>query len=108
MYNLKPWVHLSNATSELVFDPDAHGTGNRISLEMVTGMTVSIESIAGSEEYTYPGRPVRSVDAFGNSTISLGDEYAGTVFEKPFEPVSDLCLATIPSRQTSYRWTSVQ
>lgn len=101
MYNLKPWIHLSNATSELVFDQDAHGIGSRISLEMVAGMKVGVDSITNTGEYTYPSRPLRVVEKplATTATISLGDEYAGNgIWSSYFEPVSDFVPGDVSCR----------
>jgi hypothetical protein len=96
MYNLKPWVHLANTTSALIFDPDAHGIASRsrISMDMVTGMTVGVDSITSTTgDYTYPGRPIPPADktlATTTTTVSLGDEYAGSgIWDSYFEPVSN-------------------
>lgn len=93
MYNLKPWVHLSNETSKLLFDPAAHGNDSAIrSLDMATRMTVGMESNAEAGDSA--GNRVENLGkpmpVSGESAVSLADHLIGNgIWKSYFEPVSD-------------------
>jgi hypothetical protein len=99
------FIYPMQLPSAPVFDRDAHGIGSRISLEMQAGCRWAL-TITSTGGIHVPGRPVRVDKPLATTTtISLGDEYAGTVFEKPFLSPYQICAwRRVPSRQTSYRW----
>jgi len=84
-YNLKPWVHLTNKTGEIIFDPIAHGNRTAITLNMPPGYVTRVKTSIG--DALYPGKPVPSEE--GRSTGKV-HHYAGNgVWNSYFEPVSN-------------------
>jgi len=60
-YDLLPWIHLTRATSELVFDDEAHGHYNLTEYLASSGaLSVSLEQDPRNAELLFPGKPVSS------------------------------------------------
>jgi Glycolipid 2-alpha-mannosyltransferase len=86
-YNLKPWIHLNNITSPLIYDSKAHNESNEPRpFQMLQGAAADVTTLAGIPNANFPGKPTISGKLSQRDfTVLPGNGIWNTYFE----PVSD-------------------
>ena len=113
MYNLLPWIHLSNV-SQYVYDPIIHGlgSGQEIKFDVLDGWIVPNQAYIdpiSNQRVVFPGPPVYNANKQHNSSSPLLlqkhiERITGNgVWESYFESVSnykpgskDRCISNLP------------
>lgn len=93
--NLKPWIHLQNTTSGLIFDSKVHGVSNSaIVFEMIHGMAVNFIELDDNSNSIYPNQPAQRHElAPKNFTTPYGNGIWSSYFDavSDFEPGDESC-----------------